>query len=1279
MVNVETRFGSDDDNSSIPTLNSDTDSDKLDEEEKEINNKVEEEMARIILGQIPEARDEILGNQVRGEDCTAFSGFRGEGEIRVNRISGFITKSNNNDPPTNEIANSKSNSNTVIDYDSAPVSVSISNIPSTLEISLSDQPLRKSLDQRDLVVAGSRNLDSRNSINTDSRSESKNGSNAINIDMNCNYDVCDLSSSLETGEKLKAPESEIKNDKNVLRFFYANCRGYSSKRESIQQIVNDLESDICILTETNFKGTSHPSLPNMFTFFRNRQVLSMGGLAVLVNNKFKNYSVKSRSGSDGNEFMVIRFSCFKPKLAIVAMYGAQKSEGAAKVEANLHDIFFEVKQCQAAGYSVVLCGDSNIQLGRELIPNNDMCVTKAGNLFNEYMKECGLVFANNLSQDPATFVRKKEGKKSEDLRRVLDVVGVEDIDSVNEFVTDSEDLEFTPFTPRTTKTTTRRVHSDHRALNWSMKFEFTKPDSKLPPVWRYSRPLGHSRFDVVTDAGSEWMIDLCEQEEDIDVVVKKVDQFIHKSKFTAYGKMSSTRKKKEKWDEKRMWAARLELVNKMASEFEKERDNIRVWRARTIATGKNDNQVTSMRDYRTGEMLDDLEEMTNMLLDYNEETMGKEVPTPEVELLRKMKEDVIEELLSDVSEFPQHIPWEVYMKVTEKIIRQKKGVLNDFIKSGPAFKVAVFILLNKIYGDEVEPKVFKKTILTKIWKRKGSVSDISNSRFVHGRHWLGKIYEKCLVEIISEAQVRATPKFQMGGLPGRSTREHLLSAMLIMKSFTKKGKSVPVVLCDVRKCFDKLILSDLVYDAALTGADLKAIKMLQNFHQDFEIVMAGDNSETPKSRVIRRTAGQGTNAAPGLAGNSQAQTIMKNVDFRLCAKVGDVQTEPKAFVDDVMVTPEGEEEARLMGPQLTRAFDELSIKVHEEKTVIIAPGGTAAARKMRENLTKFPMKIQGNEIKVTDSDLYLGMVIHQDGVKESIESTFAKRKGKAWGQVPVIKSLIHHPQLLNEGWLGAAVTIIQGIIPATMLYSCEAWIDLTQTFMKSIEKEYKAMVYSVLEIPTHTLYAAVLAETGLMKIRHMIQRARLCYASQVIWSMEGSEVNKLLLKDLEARGDDSHLGTLRKVAKEYGLPDLTVQELDHDLVKQRVREVNDDELLSEVWNSSSGEKRVWLRLKVKPHFKWPKVEARARILEAAGGLRFLAQGSGWRSYYRARRISVRCVSRLCEEDDTAHHAKRCKFMETKWMDKYDDDDQLKARYFSRLSSERRRKYGFPIL
>lgn len=1068
-------------------------------------------------------------------------------------------------------------------------------------------------------------------------------------------------------------EGPVSEENEGLRLFYANCRGYSSKRESISQIVSDQDSDIVILTETNFKGHMHPKLPNYCSFFRNREILNMGGVAILVKEKYKNYAVRSKVGKGVNEFMIVKLNCFSPKLAILAMYGSQKSEGAAVVETNIHEIFFEVKECQAAGYAVMVVGDTNIQLGRELIENNDMMVSKAGNLFNEYTKECGLVAANNLSPNPATFVRGN-------LSRVLDVVLVEDAGVINSFTTDSDQLEFTPFTVKTKKTgETFRVHADHRAIKWSMKIKMVKPDSKLPPVWMYNKALGDQKFDVLTDDGAEWAIDMCEDGVGIDEIVDKIDKFIEKSKFKAYGKRTLSRKKKEKWNEKRMWAARFNLVNKLAKEFESEKDNIKIWRARKIAVGSSDNQTSSLRDYRTGEMLDDLDEMTEMLLQYNQDTMDKEKATAEADLIRGMKEDVLEDLLNDVSDFPQSISWEIYMKVINKIMKQKKGVLRDFIKSGPAFKCAVYVILNTIYSSEKIPKIFKKTILTKLWKRKGSVNDIANHRFIHGRHWLGKIYEKCLVEIIAQDQFEATPDFQLGGIPGKSTREHLMAAMLIIKAFNTKNKSIPILLCDIRKCFDKLVLNDLVYDSAVSGADLKAVKMLKAFHEDFEIVMASDNSDNPRSRMIPKTAGQGTNAAPGWAGNSQAQTVDKHVDFELCAKVGETQTKPKAFVDDIMVIPGDANKARQMGPQITRAFDELSIKIHEDKTVIIVPGGMAAAKKMRSDLTQNPMMIQGNPIKIAEKDLYLGMTIHQGGVKDSIEATFNQRKGKAWAKVPVIKSLLNHPQLLNEGWLGAAVAIIQGIIPPTMLYSSETWMDLTKRFVKNMEANYKAMVYAILEIPTHTNYAAVLAETGLMKMKHMMNKARICYANHVLWTMGDCEVRKLLLEDQKLRGEKSHLAVMVDLAKSYGLPDFTTIQLDGDLLKRRVKEVNDDELLKAVLSSKSAEKRVWLRLRVKPHFKWPKMEARARILEAAGGFRFLAQASGWKTFYRARQISSRCVSRLCTEDDTASHAKECPFMNTKWMEKFEDDNKLKAEYYVKLNKERRRRFGFPIL
>ena len=101
-------------------------------------------------------------------------------------------------------------------------------------------------------------------------------------------------------------------------------------------------------------------------------------------------------------------------------------------------------------------------------------------------------------------------------------------------------------------------------------------------------------------------------------------------------------------------------------------------------------------------------------------------------------------------------------------------------------------------------------------------------------------------------------------------------------------------------------------------------------------------------------------------------------------KVRPVETKPKAYVDDVCTIPGSAAEARMMAPQLSQAFDELSLKIHGDKTVVVVPGMMKAAREMREELTMFPMVIQDNKIKVVESDLYLGMIIHEGGVKASI-------------------------------------------------------------------------------------------------------------------------------------------------------------------------------------------------------------------------------------------------------------------------------------------------------
>ena len=168
-----------------------------------------------------------------------------------------------------------------------------------------------------------------------------------------------------------------------------------------------------------------------------------------------------------------------------------------------------------------------------------------------------------------------------------------------------------------------------------------------------------------------------------------------------------------------------------------------------------------------------------------------------------------------------------------------------------------------------------------------------------------------------------------------------------------------------------------------------------------------------------------------------------------------------------MLVAGGCDQTRRLGPQLTRALDELSIKVHEEKTVIIIPGETKAAVGGGDEggPQDGTYGDSGESYQHCGKGSYLGMLLSQGVVKSSIEEMGAQRKGKAWGKIPAIKAIINHLQVLTEGWLGSVAAIFQGIIPPTILYSCKVCTDLTQTFREGMEKSYKAVLNQVCAAP----------------------------------------------------------------------------------------------------------------------------------------------------------------------------------------------------------------------
>ena len=97
----------------------------------------------------------------------------------------------------------------------------------------------------------------------------------------------------------------------------------------------------------------------------------------------------------------------------------------------------------------------------------------------------------------------------------------------------------------------------------------------------------------------------------------------------------------------------------------------------------------------------------------------------------------MEEKLRVVSEILEgeedRIPFSLdeFHTVVEKLTVDKKSLYNDFLWAGPKFKLAVFLLLQRIYLREEVPASFRETMLMPLYKGKGDRKKLSSHRFLH--------------------------------------------------------------------------------------------------------------------------------------------------------------------------------------------------------------------------------------------------------------------------------------------------------------------------------------------------------------------------------------------------------------------------------------------------------------------------------------------------------------------------------------------------------------------
>ena len=677
----------------------------------------------------------------------------------------------------------------------------------------------------------------------------------------------------------------------------------------------------------------------------------------------------------------------------------------------------------------------------------------------------------------------------------------------------------------------------------------------------------------------------------------------------------------------------------------------------------------------TGEILDDVESIFSFILDYNVQNMSKKVVSDEIKEIQEIKDNLISDLFSSSHKYPQTIPWSIYCKVVQKIMSQNKLVFKEFILSGSKFKLAMFGLINKIYASEKIPESMFKTVLTSIYKKKGDIDNIKHYRFIHGRDMYSKLMEKCIVEIISEHMELNMPEGQIGGASQHSTRDHIMTATCLMRAKEARGLPSIFTLIDIQACFDRTRLNDITYCILNTGADVKATKMAHMLADKSVIQIARDPNKN-RQALVEGSAGQGTN----LACRGTSLTIGDAVDnaapIENCDMIIEKPISPREFVDDVLLTNKDPKSARETARMVSVAIDILSLEANTTKSAVMVTGGNnKKVNETRAELTSNPVKLHDKPVELKDKEAYLGFILSKDGFVASVEATIKARIQRAWLKTANIKTILQHPLINSFGWFRAACVLLQATLPPILSYSAETWAGIPKRLIEKLEKAQKDMVYSTLGLPDRTKYSAVLLETGLLRVKHVIQKAQITYMSQVVWQMVGTTVHNTVMEEWECLGEKSTLGQVDLIAISYGMDPVSKSQLHPAYIKQVVRNKHDLECWKECFISPITNVRLNLKPNTGMYMKWEKAMSKALLFWRVGALKFK---SLWRQYNLKNGISVKCVMPMCPHPtDNLDHVKECKFYDNKWDPKWKLEVEIAA-YIVRISRERFQKVKMPL-
>ena len=456
--------------------------------------------------------------------------------------------------------------------------------------------------------------------------------------------------------------------------------------------------------------------------------------------------------------------------------------------------------------------------------------------------------------------------------------------------------------------------------------------------------------------------------------------------------------------------------------------------------------------------------------------------------------------------------------------RDPHGLVNELFKEGVIGKDmedSLLMLLNKVKKEISFPAFMELVNIVAIYKGKGQKMDLNNDRGI----FIVNIFRAILMKMIYQDEYDKIDKSMSDSNVGARKRKNIRNHIFILngiikEAMIKKKAGIDIIIVDYKQCFDGLWLEESMNDLFEAGIQDSSLATIYEANSTNKVAVKTPFGETER-KTVEKIVLQGEVFGP-LECSVSVDTFGKEclkTQKHLYYYKGEVGVPPLAMVDDVACVAE-------CGVQSVAINAFINAKTRTKKLQF----GVDKCHQLhfgRENKLCPDLFIDSWEVKKVDSaktgfenlvdemsephkldlmeqEKYLGDIVSTTGKnKENILARKDKSKG-------IIKQI---GTILDDICFGpfqfeVALILRDSLLLSSILVNSEAWYDLTEEDIETLEKADEELLRRVLEAPISTPKCMLYLETGCKPLRFIIMSRRLMFYHYILNEDEDSLISK---------------------------------------------------------------------------------------------------------------------------------------------------------------------------